>query len=123
RPRPPPPAAPPSPARRPAPPPAAPPRTPAPAARRPGSGRWCRRTPRRRPGWTPRSPVRCGRTRSRAVLRAYPGAGLAALLAQYPYLVDGGGRVGGLDHVDQGEAGGGDRGQRLHLHAGTVGGL
>ena len=32
------------------------------------------------------------------------------------------GRVHGLDHVEQGERGDADRGQRLHLHAGAVGG-
>ena len=80
-----------------------------------------RRRPRPPRGWstvTTRARIRSPRDCAGAV----QSAGLAAGLLLDPDVGDDGGRVDRLDHVDQGEAGDRDAGQRLHLDAGAVGG-
>ena len=47
---------------------------------------------------------------------------LATLFVQHPDIVDAGGGVDGLDHVVESQCRDTDRCQRLHFHAGTVGG-
>ena len=56
------------------------------------------------------------------VMRLLPVAAAAAGLRGDPHVGDAGVLVDGLDHVDEREGGDGDRGERLHLDAGAVGG-